>query len=153
VQGWVLERLVGAERGVALVAIAPDGSVVGLANLVPVPAPALRSGAGAGTAEAALLVEDAWQGRRIGTTLFRRLAAFGRELGITEVSATVLPSNARMWRLLRRAGLAEEIGTDGRLLRMNGVVHTSGSHVPGGASDGPAVRATISAQVMAGSTV
>jgi RimJ/RimL family protein N-acetyltransferase len=141
VPGRALERLISADRGVALVATLPDGRVVGLANLVPVPAAEGGSPDGTGTAEVALLVEDAWQGRRIGTTLFRRLISVGRELGLTDVSATVLPSNARMWRLLRKAGLTQEFGADGGVLRMHGIPR-----------DG-AVRATISAPVMAGSTV
>jgi RimJ/RimL family protein N-acetyltransferase len=138
--GWALERLVGGGRGVALVAVTTDGRVVGLANLVPNPAggtPEVPETPRA--AEAALLVEDAWQGRRLGTTLFRRLAALGRELGIGEVSATVLPSNARMWRLLRRAGMTEEVGADGGVLRMSGTLET--------------VRATISDPALAGSAM
>jgi RimJ/RimL family protein N-acetyltransferase len=133
VPGWALERLVGDDRGAALVAVAPGGGVVGLANLIPVPGP---DGAAGGGAEAALLVEDAWQGRRLGTTMFRRLVGLGGELGLTEVSATVLPSNARMWRLLRRAGLTEEADSSGGMLRMHGSLDR--------------VRATVAAAALAG---
>jgi RimJ/RimL family protein N-acetyltransferase len=154
VPGRALDRLLSADRGVALVAVAPDGRVIGLGNLIP--ASGGGSGAGTGTAEAALLVEDAWQGRRIGTSLFRRLVSLGRELGLTEVSATVLPSNARMWRLLRKGGLVEEAGPGGGLLRMRGMLCLPGSPLDDRGPAGPGddtVRATISAPAMAGSTV
>jgi RimJ/RimL family protein N-acetyltransferase len=138
--GWVLDRLVGGDRGVALVAVAPGGAIIGLANLMPAAA-SERTGHGDGpaTAEAALLVEDAWQGKRLGTMLFRRLVALGSELALAEVSATVLPSNARMWRLLRRAGLAEEADGTGGALLMHGMLEN--------------VRATISSPTLAGSAV
>ena len=55
-------------------------------------------------AEVALVVDDAHQGRGIGTVLLEHLAAAARERGITEFRATVLPSNRRMLSVFRSAG-------------------------------------------------
>jgi GNAT superfamily N-acetyltransferase len=50
------------------------------------------------TAEAALLVEDAWQRHGLGTALLRRLTAADHAYAVTELS------NTAMMRTLRRAG-------------------------------------------------
>jgi acyl-CoA synthetase (NDP forming)/GNAT superfamily N-acetyltransferase len=55
-------------------------------------------------AEVALVVDDAHQGRGIGTVLLEHLAAAARERGITKFTATVLPSNRRMLSVFRSAG-------------------------------------------------
>ena len=55
-------------------------------------------------AEVALVVDDAHQGRGIGTVLLEHLAAAARERGITEFRANVLPSNRRMLSVFRSAG-------------------------------------------------
>jgi len=72
------------------------GAAVGLANLV---------GTGPTTAEVALMVEDAWQGRGVGTAMARKLVELARADQITELTAVSQVSNHAMTRVLRRAGL------------------------------------------------
>jgi acetyltransferase len=55
-------------------------------------------------AEIAVVVEDEWQRRGVGTTLLEHLFAAARRRGITRVHADVLAENEGMLRLLRRLG-------------------------------------------------
>jgi GNAT superfamily N-acetyltransferase len=56
----------------------------------------------AGTeAEVALVVEDAFQGRGIGSALLTRLASAARRNGIDRFAGTVLPGNAGILRWIR----------------------------------------------------
>jgi GNAT superfamily N-acetyltransferase len=97
----------------ALLAVTADGgSAVGIANLDP--APATRPG----SACASVLVEDAWQGRGLGTALLRHVADTAAEHGVTELRGTARPDDVGVTRLLRRAGLrpeAEIVGAEVRL--------------------------------------
>nr|WP_239029287.1 GNAT family N-acetyltransferase [Pseudonocardia acidicola] len=79
-----------------LVLTADGGSAVGLANLQPVDA---RTGG------FAVLVEDAWQGRGLGTALVRRVAELALEQGYQELTAVAPTDNLQVTRLLRRSGL------------------------------------------------
>jgi GNAT superfamily N-acetyltransferase len=56
------------------------------------------------TAEVALTVLDAWQGRRIGRQLLAELTARAAERGVTLLRADVLRANARALALLGHAG-------------------------------------------------
>ncbi|MEV0400813.1 GNAT family N-acetyltransferase [Actinoallomurus sp. NPDC050550] len=56
------------------------------------------------TAEVAFLVEDAQQGRGLGTVLLEHIAAAARERGIRRFIADVLPENRRMTTVFRAAG-------------------------------------------------
>lgn len=56
------------------------------------------------SAEAAFVVEDAHQGRGIGSILLEHLAAAARERGLTRFVAEVLAENATMVRVFRDAG-------------------------------------------------
>ncbi|GAB3966702.1 hypothetical protein GCM10029978_032460 [Actinoallomurus acanthiterrae] len=56
------------------------------------------------TAEVAFLVEDAQQGRGLGTVLLEHIAAAARERGIQRFIADVLPENRRMTTVFRAAG-------------------------------------------------
>lgn len=56
------------------------------------------------TAEVAFVVEDAHQGRGIGSVLLEHLAAAAAEEGITRFVAEVLPENGRMLRVFTDAG-------------------------------------------------
>ncbi|WP_406567744.1 bifunctional acetate--CoA ligase family protein/GNAT family N-acetyltransferase [Actinoallomurus soli] len=58
----------------------------------------------ADTAEVAFLVEDAQQGRGLGTVLLEHIAAAARERGIRRFIADVLPENRRMTTVFRAAG-------------------------------------------------
>ena len=63
-----------------------------------------RLGAGAPDAEVAFVVEDAHQGRGIGSVLIEHLIAAARQEGITEFEADVLPENRTMLRVFADAG-------------------------------------------------
>jgi len=60
-------------------------------------------------AEAALMVADAYQGRGVGSALFRRLADVARTKGIRALVADVLPQNTAMFRVLTKAGLTVQV--------------------------------------------
>ncbi|TDE46463.1 GNAT family N-acetyltransferase [Nonomuraea mesophila] len=91
----VFDRMCDRNRGHSLVA-GHDGQVVGLANLLFTSDP--------GSAEMAVLVEDRWQGRGLGTVMARALVHAARDLGYAEVRATLLSDNVRMRRLLLSLG-------------------------------------------------
>ena len=71
------------------------------------------------TAEFAVLVEDAEQGRGIGTVLLRALFEPARDLGVTGFVGDVLRSNNRMLHMMRDAGLEPVLDSFGS------VVHAS----------------------------
>jgi acetate---CoA ligase (ADP-forming) len=70
------------------------------------------------TAEFAVLVEDAEQGRGIGTALLRALVQPARDLGITRFEGDVMRENSKMLGMMRDAGLAPAYRSYGS------VVHT-----------------------------
>lgn len=103
-----LDELLHGETGTgqAVIAVTADGgSAVGLANLAT---------HGDGVARFAVLVENAWQGRGLGTALLRRVADLATEQGITELTGIARPDDLGITRLLRRAGLrpSAEIADD-----------------------------------------
>jgi len=63
-----------------------------------------RLGPEAAEAEVALVVEDAYQGRGVGSVLLEHLAAAAREAGISRFVAEVLPANSTMLRVFADAG-------------------------------------------------
>ncbi|GHJ49672.1 GNAT family N-acetyltransferase [Catellatospora sp. TT07R-123] len=63
-----------------------------------------RLGEGAPTAEVAFVVEDAYQGRGVGSVLLEYLAAAAGEVGISRFVAEVLPENGAMLRVFTDAG-------------------------------------------------
>ncbi|HZQ27113.1 MAG TPA: GNAT family N-acetyltransferase [Acidimicrobiales bacterium] len=67
-----------------------------------------RLGEGATTAEVAFVIDDAHQGRGLGTLLLEHLAATAREAGIHEFVADTLPGNNRMLNVFRAAGFGDE---------------------------------------------
>ncbi len=68
-------------------------------------------------AEFAALVEDAEQGRGLGTVLVREVALRAGEVGITRLSGDILASNARMLTLVRQLGLEYVSDGDGGVVR------------------------------------
>ena len=60
---------------------------------------------GAGRAEYAALVTDAWQGKGLGLAMTKDLVSAARRRGISSFYARVLPENARMLSLFRALGL------------------------------------------------
>ena len=86
-------------------------------------------------AEFAALVEDAEQGRGIGTALVRGIAVAAHEDGITRLAGDILADNTRMLNLVRELGLEYQSQRDGGSVvhsdletslteRFLGVVHT-----------------------------
>jgi GNAT superfamily N-acetyltransferase len=65
--------------------------------------------------EVALLVEDAWQRRGVGTALLRRLLAGAARLGCAAVTAHTSAENVAMLRTLRRFGATGPGDRDGTL--------------------------------------
>jgi RimJ/RimL family protein N-acetyltransferase len=97
-----LRTLIGSHGGRAVLALTADGgSAIGLADVRPI----ATSDPVARTATFGVLVEDAWQQRGLGTALVRRIAETAAEHGMGELTATVRADEARITRLLRRAGL------------------------------------------------
>lgn len=64
---------------------------------------------GAEDAEVAVIVEDAWQGRGLGTLLLHRLARIGAERGLIAFRAVVLGENRAALRFLRRLSPGAEV--------------------------------------------
>jgi acyl-CoA synthetase (NDP forming)/GNAT superfamily N-acetyltransferase len=72
----------------------------------------------ADTAEVAFLVEDAQQGRGLGTVLLEHIAAAARERGIRRFIADVLPENRRMSTVFREAGYEAQQRFEDGVLRL-----------------------------------
>jgi GNAT superfamily N-acetyltransferase len=105
-----LRRLLEPAGGLTLLAVhheprTGEEQIVAMANL-------LTEG---DLGEVALLVQDAWQRRGIGTALLRRLVAFARHGGVAAVVAHTGADNVAMLRTLRRLG-AGRIDRDGALV-------------------------------------
>jgi RimJ/RimL family protein N-acetyltransferase len=106
----VLQQLIGADGSTSVLAVTIDGgAAVGLANLV-------RTGAS--TAAVALLVEDSWQNRGVGTALARNLVELARTGQLTELTAVSQAGNSALTRVLRRAGLRPRGRLEGGSLRV-----------------------------------
>lgn len=71
---------------------------------------------GAGAAEFALAVADAWQGRGIGRLLFGRLLQYAQRAGIAQMQGDVLHDNRAMLGLARRFGFSARHHPDGAWL-------------------------------------
>ncbi|HEY5186329.1 MAG TPA: GNAT family N-acetyltransferase [Actinomycetes bacterium] len=95
-----LRRLSGGHRGATLVAMSEEGTIVALGHVFPD-----ASEGDVHTAEIAVIVEDAYQGRGIGTRLIRHMLELAERLAFTEVVGTVLAENTPMQRVLEATGL------------------------------------------------
>ena len=109
------------DRRMAIVAVGPGEGLVGVARYAWDPA--------AQEAEIALVVQDGWQGRGLGTILLRELLAYAEARGIRRFRAYVLADNQRMLKLVSRVGAIIE-----RRLEQ-GVVSLAFTRAP---DDGPA---------------
>ena len=90
------------ERRFALVAEAPydADTLIAVARYEPAGEP--------DTVEVAFVVQDAWQGRGLGTLLFRDLLAAAHANGLRRFRAWVLAENQRMLRLIARLGEVQQ---------------------------------------------
>jgi GNAT superfamily N-acetyltransferase len=101
-----LARLLDPGRVTTLAAEAEDGRIVAMVNLI-----------GEGLqAEVALLVEDAWQGRGLGTALLRRVGGLAARFGHAALVAYASADNAPVLRTLRRLGQPAQIERDGSVV-------------------------------------
>jgi RimJ/RimL family protein N-acetyltransferase len=92
------------DRRVALVATldpAPDAPIVGVARFDILPERASEPR----RAELGIVVEDAHQGRGIGTILLKHLLTIAHDKGIAEITAEVLPQNTKMLELVAGSGV------------------------------------------------
>jgi acyl-CoA hydrolase/RimJ/RimL family protein N-acetyltransferase len=70
------------------------------------------------SAEMAFVVSDNWQRKGIGTHLFKRLVDIGRQSGINQFNADVLPENSGMLKIFHRSGLNTETQTEEGVVRV-----------------------------------
>lgn len=78
----------------------------------------VRDADDASTAEFACAVADEFQGRGIGTTVARQLAASARSLGVRRFRAVVLSTNPAGLQLVKRLGRVEDTRFDGPTLEL-----------------------------------
>ena len=102
----MLARFVNVDyqNRMALVAELGD-QLIGVARYDRLPSPSGQPGDT--EAEVAFLIDDAHQGRGIGTVLLEHLAAIARDGGIFRFVAETLPHNRRMLALFHEAGFAD----------------------------------------------
>jgi acetyltransferase len=82
------------DRRMAIVALGPDGDLIGVARYI--------YDERAQEAEIAIVIEDRWQGRRLGTRLLGELVGYAEARGIRRFRAYVLADNLRMFKLIGR---------------------------------------------------
>jgi GNAT superfamily N-acetyltransferase/predicted CoA-binding protein len=98
------------DRELALVALAPGGAeFIGVGRYAPNP--------DGESAEFALTVADAWQGRGLGRALLERLCRCARAAGYRSLEGHVLNANRDMLDLALRLGFAEA-GRDGEVVKV-----------------------------------
>ncbi|GAB3694269.1 GNAT family N-acetyltransferase [Saccharopolyspora tripterygii] len=90
-----LRRLLTPALGRSLLALGPDGQVVGMGNL-------MYDG---DSGELALLVRDDWQRRGVGAALAEGIAEQAADMGIATLTAQTHVDNTAIARTLRRAGM------------------------------------------------
>ncbi|MBE3598609.1 MAG: GNAT family N-acetyltransferase [Limnochordaceae bacterium] len=95
----------------------PDERVVGVGNYVALP--------GRNTAEVAFVVDDAFQGRGIGTLLLERLAGMAAGSGLVGFEAEVLFENRPMVEVFRESGFQVRQALDGGVLHIQFPVATT----------------------------
>ena len=103
-----LARLLSPAAGRCLVVEDGETRLVAMANLM----------SDGDTPELALLIEDSWQQRRLGTVLARRLAAVATHSGAHSVKAVIHTGNAPMVRIMSSLGHRLHREYDGGLLTL-----------------------------------
>ena len=94
-----LRHVSGGHRGATLVATDEEGIIIALGNVFPI-------GPGeTDTAELAVIVDDAWHGRGVGTALTRHLIDVARRMEFDHLVAYVLAHNRAMRAVLEASGL------------------------------------------------
>lgn len=101
-----LRHISGGHRGATLVATDEDDVIIALGNVFPI-------GPGeTDTAELAVLVDDAWHGRGVGTVLTRHLIDVARRMEFEHLVAYVLAHNRAMRAVLDASGLQWRLTDD-----------------------------------------
>ena len=101
----------------ALAAIDPQtGDGIGIARYV-------RLKADPRSAELAVTVADAWQGRGVGTALVEELVRYARRAGIRRLEALVLQDNRRMIGLLESIGPVHDVEASHGVLQVSVDLH------------------------------
>ena len=123
-----LRRLTGGHRGATIVAMSEEGAIVGLGHVFP------ESATDGQTAELAVIVEDAYQRRGIGTRLVRHMLELAERLGFDQVVGTVLAQNNEMLRVLEATGLVWSSQVQDGVLTLRAPLPTTTSRAtsPGG---------------------
>ena len=101
----ILGRLLSPASGHSLVVEDAAGRIVAMGNLT---WPSDAESGRAVTPELAILVEDIWQQRRLGTLLVRCLFAVAKQRGVVRIQAVMHASNSAMVRIM--VALCEEHG-------------------------------------------
>lgn len=101
-----LRRVSGGHRGATLVATTATGDVIALGNVFPI-GPQDQTGA-----EIAVIVDDAFHGRGLGSAVLRHLVDVAVRLGFASVTAYVLSDNRAMLGLLDSMPLRWSQGDD-----------------------------------------
>lgn len=118
-----LVSLIAPRYGYAVVAEAGDGRIVGLGNLM--------WHRLAGDGEIALLVEDGWQRRGLGTALLKRLHQLAGQIGLGGVALHTHPDNIGLIRVVGALGApARRRYADGVLTLTLAVPQGSGHRFP-----------------------
>jgi RimJ/RimL family protein N-acetyltransferase len=86
---------------VATLAAASDAPIIGVARFDVLPD---RAGV-PHRAELGIIVEDAHQGRGIGTVLLKHLLAIAHDKGVAEITAEILSQNTKMLELIAGSGV------------------------------------------------
>lgn len=82
------------DRRMAIVGLGPGGNLIGVARYI--------YDERAQEAEIAIVIEDPWQGRGLGTLLLGELVGYAKARGIRRFRAYVLADNLRMFKLIGR---------------------------------------------------
>jgi acetyltransferase len=111
----LLERFthIDYDREMALVALAPDsGEFIGVARYAPNAGGDSAGFALPNSAEFALTVADAWQGRGLGHALLEKLCDCARAAGYAALDGIILNDNSKMLELVEQLGFVRT-GRDG----------------------------------------
>jgi acetyltransferase len=119
------------DRRMAIVALGPGGELIGVARYA--------YDERAKEAEIAIVIEDRWQGRGVGTRLLGELVGYAEGRGIRRFRAYVLADNLRMLKLIRRATriLDRKLDSGVMSLLLEPPAHPEPAVDPGGAAVPP----------------
>jgi RimJ/RimL family protein N-acetyltransferase len=83
-----------------------------------------------GRSEIAFVVVDAYQGQGLGAILLRHIANLGREAGLTELIAEVLPEKTAMLKVFKKAGFKSGSRRDPHIVHLTLQLAETGAAPP-----------------------